>query len=344
MHDELLAAILEAPDDDSPRLVYADALLERGDPRGELIQIQCALAKRRAAGERIEHEDPLAKRNRGLLAKHEKDWLVPIRAHLRSWTWSRGFVEVVDADGEKFIDGAAIVFAEHPVRSLKLTKMKPVQFERLANTALGTTEILNLEHQKMGPKAAPFFLSPHLHRIVELDILSNPLKDAGAKILGSAQHLTSLTRLKMASTEIGFDGLDALSRASFFPRLEGFYVGVPLGWRNRNTRVFGPNMVDYLLKATSLVTLSIFYCHIGDQGIEALVNSPNMANLEHMYLEGNEMTDAGLMMIAKSPYLTRLRSVPDLFGRDGGLSTESPGANAMRERFGESVFSRQLVR
>lgn len=38
----LIAAIEAAPDDDAPRMVYADWLLERGDPRGELIQIQTA--------------------------------------------------------------------------------------------------------------------------------------------------------------------------------------------------------------------------------------------------------------------------------------------------------------
>src|SRR4051812_39840541 len=33
----VLRAVLDRPDDDGPRLVYADWLLERGDPRGEYI-------------------------------------------------------------------------------------------------------------------------------------------------------------------------------------------------------------------------------------------------------------------------------------------------------------------
>jgi uncharacterized protein (TIGR02996 family) len=45
-HAELLTAIYNAPDDDGPRSVYADWLLEIGDPRGELINLQLA----RAAG------------------------------------------------------------------------------------------------------------------------------------------------------------------------------------------------------------------------------------------------------------------------------------------------------
>ncbi len=38
-NDALLAAVLEAPESDQPRLVYADYLLERHDPRGELITV-----------------------------------------------------------------------------------------------------------------------------------------------------------------------------------------------------------------------------------------------------------------------------------------------------------------
>ncbi len=38
-----LDAIADEPDEDGPRLVYADWLMEQGDPRGELIRIQCEL-------------------------------------------------------------------------------------------------------------------------------------------------------------------------------------------------------------------------------------------------------------------------------------------------------------
>jgi uncharacterized protein (TIGR02996 family) len=38
-------AILDAPEDDAPRLVFADWLEERGDPRGEYLRVETALAK-----------------------------------------------------------------------------------------------------------------------------------------------------------------------------------------------------------------------------------------------------------------------------------------------------------
>ncbi len=43
--DALLEAVYAAPDDDTPRLVFADALTERGDERGELIALQLARAR-----------------------------------------------------------------------------------------------------------------------------------------------------------------------------------------------------------------------------------------------------------------------------------------------------------
>jgi uncharacterized protein (TIGR02996 family) len=47
MHDDspYLRAICRDPFDDGPRLVWADCLDERGDPRGEFVRVQCELAR-----------------------------------------------------------------------------------------------------------------------------------------------------------------------------------------------------------------------------------------------------------------------------------------------------------
>ena len=45
--DAFLQAIRDSPDDDTPRLVFADWLTENGDAdRGEFIRVQCELARR----------------------------------------------------------------------------------------------------------------------------------------------------------------------------------------------------------------------------------------------------------------------------------------------------------
>jgi uncharacterized protein (TIGR02996 family) len=81
-----LQAIKEQPDDDTPRLILADWLEERGDPRGELLRLQVTLAHlipgTKAWWERHGREEELRKR-------HEKEWLGDLAALVRSWTCER---------------------------------------------------------------------------------------------------------------------------------------------------------------------------------------------------------------------------------------------------------------
>ncbi len=51
---ELLQRILEAPEDQGPRLVYADWLQQMGDPRGEFISVQCELSRQEAHEARLD--------------------------------------------------------------------------------------------------------------------------------------------------------------------------------------------------------------------------------------------------------------------------------------------------
>src|SRR5437763_189981 len=90
---QLFAAIVDAPADDAPRLVYADMLHEKGDPRGELIHVQCALA--RDPGNR----NARIAENR-LLEAHGPRWRSGIAAALPEPTavhleleFRRGFIE-----------------------------------------------------------------------------------------------------------------------------------------------------------------------------------------------------------------------------------------------------------
>ncbi|HEY6033088.1 MAG TPA: TIGR02996 domain-containing protein [Kofleriaceae bacterium] len=56
----MIVACASAPDDDRPRMVYADFLQQRGDPRGDFIALQCAYELARAA----EGAMPLAEQRR----------------------------------------------------------------------------------------------------------------------------------------------------------------------------------------------------------------------------------------------------------------------------------------
>ena len=83
----LLDAICESPEDDEPRLVLADLLTSRGDPRGEFISLQIA-------AESSVNRDAVACAE-ALLATHEYAWLAPLPVPVASWTWRRGFLDCV---------------------------------------------------------------------------------------------------------------------------------------------------------------------------------------------------------------------------------------------------------
>ena len=127
-----LAAILAAPQDDAPRLIYADWLEERGHPLGEFIRIQCALAREHPGddsrnpswyddqgGQLLPRQGPLVERERRLLGEHEPTWVGPLWDRIERWPmkrrFRRGFVERVCLSAQEFLLHAALLFGQCPL-------------------------------------------------------------------------------------------------------------------------------------------------------------------------------------------------------------------------------------
>jgi uncharacterized protein (TIGR02996 family) len=88
--DAFLQAILDAPDDDTPRLVYADWLEEHAEPeRAEFIRVQCRLARTPEGDPR---RQVLEARERELLDRQD-EWLGRLRSPLLHWKFRRGLVD-----------------------------------------------------------------------------------------------------------------------------------------------------------------------------------------------------------------------------------------------------------
>jgi uncharacterized protein (TIGR02996 family) len=106
-HDEsFLAAILESPDDDAPRLVYADWLDEHGQPeRAEFIRVQCELA---CLSEDDPQRRPRERRERDLLDRHQDAWLGQLRPLLSRWVFRRGFLDEVAVHARVYLEQAEI--------------------------------------------------------------------------------------------------------------------------------------------------------------------------------------------------------------------------------------------
>ncbi len=153
--ESLLHMVLECPEDDAPRLVYADWLDENGAPeRAEFIRVQCELAQLEApyahplyhlftsggienlylyegcaaAVQRCQ-PDPvsqrvqtLLKRRAALLEKHRSSWIeaLPGQPPDSSSFFRRGFVEGLSARTDSFLEHGLPYFESTPILHLHL--------------------------------------------------------------------------------------------------------------------------------------------------------------------------------------------------------------------------------
>src|SRR5258708_2040694 len=121
-HEEaFLQDILENREDDTPRRVFADWLLDLPDAvsaaRGEFIHVQCDLARVPAGTPRPER---LVRRERVLLETHAREWgSLFQRLGCTCWEYRRGFVEGVGLAASSLLTQAATLFRAAPVRELK---------------------------------------------------------------------------------------------------------------------------------------------------------------------------------------------------------------------------------
>lgn len=125
----LLRAIRDMPDEDTPRLIYADFLDEEGySPRAEFIRVQIERAQ---LPEHDPRRAPLEDREHELLGEYECAWLgvEPDQVNeLAGWVFERGFVNEVAAP-PSFMNGPGTdLCAAHPVRRWRVTSGRGTDF------------------------------------------------------------------------------------------------------------------------------------------------------------------------------------------------------------------------
>jgi uncharacterized protein (TIGR02996 family) len=220
--DGFLQAVLEDPDDDGVRLVYADWLEERGEPRAEFIRADCALARLRAGDPR---RPALEGRRRQLLAEHGDAWLGRLRDLAYGWAFRRGFVEEVTVDARHFPRHADTFFAA-PLRLVRLLHAGSVIQEVAECRHLRRLRALHLTDNNLGNRGLSTLLaSPYLGGLTTLRLGNNGLTDTGAVLLANAPNLTGLAALNLSRNAIGDAGAEALAASPNLAGLTSLHLG-----------------------------------------------------------------------------------------------------------------------
>jgi uncharacterized protein (TIGR02996 family) len=214
--DVFLQDILESPEEDTPRRIYADWLLDHYDPvcvaRGELIHLQCELARLPPEAER---RGALLQRERQLLEAHAREWGSPFgRLGCTCWEFRRGFVEGVGMPASAFLAQATRLFRAGPVRELKLYQVGSLLPEVASSPFLARVRTLDLENNELGDAdIAALAGSAHLGELETLLLWCNHLGDAGVRAL-VAGRLPRLRRLDLAGNSVADAGAATLAASS----------------------------------------------------------------------------------------------------------------------------------
>src|SRR5262245_20213239 len=330
MLDDLtfLQVIGSSPDDDGPRLLYADYLEEKGDPAGvaraEFIRVQCA----QDASATV--DESLRRRERALLAEHWRAWLKPAcqalgeplpegpaRRDPQTGARAERYALKWLSDRERH---------DHVIEQVWHGGVVPYfyacQFRRgfLAHAALTHKESRGERHVARLWEKAPL----------------DGLTLAGFEAAAVVQTLTAIDGSRLRSLELIVTADASVAFAARHSPLTGL--------RELVLKSVGgaADVGDVLGASTTLTNLRILimeFCTVDESGIARLCRAPFAAGLERLELVKCGVTNAGASRLARdwpaTCRLTHLDLTESRMTVSGRRAIQERFADALRDRSGE---------
>lgn len=303
LDEALVEEILADPGDDAPRLVLADKLISAGDPRGELIALQCSGDPR--------HEAKI----QALLAEHGARWLSPLGIAPSQATWVRGFVERVALPWVGYKPLHDRLHRELPLREVRIYSLPAPSdlAEMLALRWPARLECLSLYGSSLGALGArSIACAPSLASIRSLDLGLCDIGDAGVEELVASEHLGNLSSISLFGNHLS--GRAAAAIASAWPALRRLYLG--------QNNLGDEGIAALAQPERRLFELDLHRNQIKTAGIERFARSPPR-ELVSLRLSINEIGGAGLAELARSPAVSRIERI--------AVSNNRIGADGARE-------------
>jgi uncharacterized protein (TIGR02996 family) len=322
-HEAFLQAVRDDPDDDLPRLVYADWLEDQGEAdRAELIRLQIALS--RGGQERAARLEML-RRLRDLIVRHRHAWLGPLVEWDPEVLFERGLVGQVNLRADTFLKEADASLARHPAYHVRLVRLSDGLLDALAALPrLSSVVVLDLCHNHLGDHGvARLLASPHLTGLRHLILSGNEVQDEGAAALARS-CLPRLTRLDLSNNRVGDEGARALACSGQLGALSSLVL-----WGN-DVGDEGAAALAGAPRRAGLRHLDLGSNRLGDDGLERLASSPHLAGLERLELSGNRIGAAGYAALAAPGRLPRLGALVL-----GYREVEEASRAALAARFGD---------
>jgi uncharacterized protein (TIGR02996 family) len=236
-----LQAIREAPEDDAPRLVFADWLEEHGAgeadrDRAEFIRVQCELARLHYGSPESTARGPaLQRREAELSARHQTAWTAELNLPPNRATrcrFRRGMVARLSCSVRYFVDHADALLDAAPLEAVWLRRAyfgnvtEPASCRAFAR--LPGVEFLTGETP--APVIAQFFEAVPVSRLRSVDLTTLVVYSHSpawhtrnvdlAEALARCPGLAGLRRLRLRHSGVGDEGARALARSPHLAGLE----------------------------------------------------------------------------------------------------------------------------
>jgi uncharacterized protein (TIGR02996 family) len=342
----LLRAIIEDPDADDLRLIYADWLHDHGDAaRAEFIRVQVRLAK-------MDADDPerpaLEDREQELLDDHRENWLQVLPADAFNPDelyprFRRGFLENLIFGGPAFVGRGEEVLRK-PVERVTINEIATIGASATARLAacpgLGHVRRITLGNGDFdevdAEQLATFLASPYLRGLIGLEINgSGNLGQVGAAAIArwpgavslrelaiqfgaigpegmaelvASPHLAGLRELQLHGCQIGSAGVRALVESGTFAHLRVLGLGYNRIDTEGIARLCQWSGLNEV-EELSLMGNSPDDRGPGDAGVAELTTSADLSRLRTLTLRSSRITRAGARMLAECPRLGELRTL-----------------------------------
>jgi len=322
--EDFVRSILESNDDDD-RLVYADWLQQRGDPRGELISVQCRLPSAIGEERRL-----LEVREAELLVAHERTWLGAWHGFADRWEMRRGFLEALTISEVAFVEHGTELLAANPL-PLELLHLRALGLlwrgsdDRMSAVAAITAhthlEQLRIDHS-LGPEAARLLArSPAFTRLTALHLINTGIGDGAVGELVASEYLGRIETLELSTAHVTDGGVVALAASPRFSRLRALNLSSTDSydpWAN----TIGNDGAIALVTSPHRRTLASLdlgeSTAIGDELAMALAVA-QLPDLVELGLRSTSITDAGAHALSRLPGLETVNVGHTWVGDAGAL-------------------------
>jgi uncharacterized protein (TIGR02996 family) len=305
--EAFVRSILDDPDDDTHRLVFADWLDDHGQPeRAAFIRAQVRLAT-------LAEDDParpalLRDEAAYLPSTPENVFVEKLPSGVEELGYERGFPARLRMTARRFVQKAEQILDVIPLQHIELTSVRPAAAALAACPALGRLRSLTVCSERLGTEGAqalagsPYLAglrtlvlhkaqvttaggvalaaSRHLAGLRYLDLSGNGLMERGNLALANSPHLANLEWLSLERSHVGPGSVAALANSPHLGRLRELNLGVSRIGASAKTLASSERL-------SSLTRLDVTDCDFGPRGARYLLAPTGLPSLRDLRIGGD---------------------------------------------------------